>query len=388
MLWHILDINSIWVREFASALSQITPTLGWVAEMSWTGMFQTGPGASKDEFFENPPVKYRRYQLQRGYSRVLISWLTRLGPVQAARMAGASDNPKDSPLICTTPYYTPVAEKWPGPVIYYLTDLMIEYPNTNRELCRRLDRRMCRVATLVCPNSQRVADYLQNDAGCPASKIVVSPMATRAVSVYDAPPAGPAPLPPDIAHLPRPVVGVTGNLERNQDWILMTKVIDQNPGFSWAFVGPTHVEIPNPVQRQAREQLMSRQGNLKFTGGKPYGELRDYARSFDVALLPYQPRNEPTYSGSSTRFYLHLAACRPMISTRGFEELLHKEPLLRLVDTAEEVTAALAELRRSNFRDGQEELRWKTSQQATWDTRAAVMKRSLEDRVGDALASR
>src|ERR1035438_206201 len=80
---------------------------------------------------------------------------------------------------------------------------------------------------------------------------------------------------------------------------------------------------------------MSRGGRVVFTGGKRYGDLQAYARSLDVAFLPYQRRKEPTYSGSSTRFYEHLAACRPMISTRGFEELLHKEPLLRLVDRAD-----------------------------------------------------
>ena len=73
-----------------------------------------------------------------------------------------------------------------------------------------------------------------------------------------------------------------------------------------------------------------------------------------------------------------------MIGTRGFEELLHKEPLIRLVDTAEEVTALLSEFRRNNFRDGHEELRWKASQRETWENRAATLKRALEDRMAGA----
>lgn len=382
MVWHVLDINSIWVKEFASSLSRIAPTLGWMAEMSWTGFLQGSTRLSEVESLENPPLDFRRYSLQRGYSRPPISWLTQLGTIQAARMAAVSDHAGSSPLLVTTPYYVPVAERWPGPVVYYLTDMMKEYEGVDAAFVTRLDRRLCRVATLVCPDSQRIADYLTAEAGCHPARIVVSPMATRTASVYDSCPTGPAPLPSDIAHLPRPVIGVTGNLERNQDWILMTKVIDQNPGYSWALVGPTHIDIPNPAQRRAREQLMARGGNVVFTGPKPYGELRDYARSFDAALLPYQPRNEPTFSGSSTRFYLHLAACRPMISTRGFEELLHKQPLLRLVDTAAEVTAALGELKHSHFVDGMEELRWKTSRRETWDCRAAAVKEALEERLG------
>jgi glycosyltransferase involved in cell wall biosynthesis len=93
-------------------------------------------------------------------------------------------------------------------------------------------------------------------------------------------------------------------------------------------------------------------------------------------VLPYR-KIEPTYSGSSTRFYEHLAACRPILATRGFEELLHKEPLLRLADSDDQMTAALEELREMNFRDGYEELRRRASQNETWESRAQQMRNSL-----------
>src|ERR1700680_2152679 len=124
MIWQVLDVNSIWVKEFTSALSQLTPTLGWMAEMSRRGLFHRVLKGLGEELRENPPMKVRRYPLQRGYSKAPISWMTRLGPVQASRMALVTDDPEHSPLICSTTYYAPVAEKWPGPVIYYLTDMM------------------------------------------------------------------------------------------------------------------------------------------------------------------------------------------------------------------------------------------------------------------------
>jgi hypothetical protein len=112
--------------------------------------------------------------------------------------------------------------------------------------------------------------------------------------------------------------------------------------------------------------------NATFVGPKLYGELQSYARAFDVAVLPYM-KKEPTYSGSSTRFYEHLAACRPMIATRGFAELLEKQPLVTLVDTAAELQTALARLEQQNFSDGLETDRWMASKAGTWEERARTL---------------
>jgi len=109
-----------------------------------------------------------------------------------------------------------------------------------------------------------------------------------------------------------------------------------------------------------------------FTGPKPYGDLQRYARCFDVAVLPYK-KKEPTYSGSSTRFYEHLASCRPMVATRGFAELLEKEPLVTLVDTGVEMAAALEELHGMGYQDGLERLRWEASQSGSWEERARTL---------------
>ena len=116
--------------------------------------------------------------------------------------------------------------------------------------------------------------------------------------------------------------------------------------------------------------------NGHFVGPQPYGSLAAFARSFDVAILPYL-RCEPTYSGSSTRFYEHLAACRPMLATRGLEELTRKPPLLRLIETPEQAAQALEELVSQHFDDGFLELRWRTSQRETWQDRARLVQSSL-----------
>jgi glycosyltransferase involved in cell wall biosynthesis len=217
------------------------------------------------------------------------------------------------------------------------------------------------------------------DAGCDEGKIEIVPNATRASNVLRQPPGNPEALPDDVAEMPRPIAGVIGNLAANMDWELLADAIARTPEFSWLFVGPTTMEISDARQGEARARLLKGLPRVRFAGSKPYGMLQQYARAFDVAVLPYH-RHEPTYSGSSTRFYEHLAACRPIVATRGFEELLHKQPLLHLVDTGPEMATELKRLREMRFDDGLGEARWRASFEGTWDHRAATVIRALGER--------
>jgi glycosyltransferase involved in cell wall biosynthesis len=375
MTWHVLDATSIWIKEFCAALGKTQPVCAWVPTMASTGIWQNW---EKTEVCPDPLIELRKFPLQRGYARFPVSLAVRLGPTMVGRLERQMFGPvEESPLICTTPYYAPVAERWPGPVIYYQTDLTVEYHNVDRGLIRSLDRRMCAAADLVCPNSHRIAAYMES-VGCDPGKIRIVPNATRELNLAEAAPLEPSRLPENAVDMIRPVAGVIGNLAANMDWIFLRDLVERTPEFSWLFVGPTTMEVPDPGHRAARETLLQKGGRVRFVGPQPYGALQAYARGIDVAVLPYR-KKEPTYSGSSTRFYEHLSACRPMLATRGFEELLHKEPLLTLCNHAEEGAALLSDLRHMNFRDGQEEARWQASRSGTWEVRAAAMVAALHD---------
>jgi glycosyltransferase involved in cell wall biosynthesis len=321
----------------------------------------------------DPPLEMRHFPLQRGFARPVVSQIAREGSRIAKRLGRQCRQAPTFPLICTTPAYASVAEHWRGQLIYYVTDAFISWGLSNDPYyIIGLDRRMCHRADLVCPDSQRIADYLISEAGCHEAKLLISPMATRAANLLPAPLVEPMTAPADIAHLSRPIAGVIGNLAANMDWELLYEAVERTPWLSWAFVGPTDMPVSDSKQRRCRAQLRTREGRVRFTGYKAYGELRQYARAVDVAILPYR-KCEPTFSGSSTRFYEHLAACRPIIATRGFEELLHKEPLLRLVDSAEQLTNELNQLRSRSFHDSLEHERWDVSRRETWETRVQVM---------------
>jgi glycosyltransferase involved in cell wall biosynthesis len=262
-------------------------------------------------------------------------------------------------------------------VIYYLTDLTAAYDGMNRGTIQSLDRRLCDVAGLVCPNSRLIGEYLQKGAGCDARKILVVPNATRSRNVLEKPSDVPADLPADLADLPRPVVGVIGNLASNLDWHLIREAIEGTTDCSWAFVGPIDMKIAEPDLQSIRCELIERKGRIRFIGSRPYGELHKYARAFDVALLPYR-KKESTFAGSATRYYEHLAACRPILATPAVDEILSKEPMLKLVTGGAGVAIEIERLRANGFRDSWESLRWRVSREETWEVRAQAMLRAAQ----------
>jgi glycosyltransferase involved in cell wall biosynthesis len=371
--WHVLDVRCVWIREFARALAEESSVIGWLPRLSWIAAVS---GQERGEIVDR--VEVREFPLQRGFVRWPVTALVDEGARIARRLHAADPASGSSPLILASPHYHGVAARWSGPAIYYATD-MFRFCDSDPARIERLEREMCRHADLVCPNSRRIADYMIETLGVHPDRVVIVPNATRLENIAPERPAGPEALPDDCRDLPRPVAGIIGNLAINTDWEFLEGLVDRTPWLSWVFVGPATWNMPETRQSAARSRLVARNGRVRFVGEQPYGLLRDYARGFDVAVLPYR-RREPTYSGSSTRYFEHLAAARPMIATRAVHQLLDKEPLLTLVDSVEDAARHLDRLRKLGFRDGFEQLRWQVSRGETLQARVSQMTAALVER--------
>ena len=146
MSWQILDTNSIWLKEFACALRRLTPTRNWCPEIRNFGCFEDW---QKSVCLSDPNIEMIQFPLQRGYGRPPLAQVLPTGKMISHRMLRGCTTPELSPLMCTAPFYAPVAERWPGPVIYYLTDLTRKYAGMNEARILALDHRMCRIARAV-----------------------------------------------------------------------------------------------------------------------------------------------------------------------------------------------------------------------------------------------
>jgi glycosyltransferase involved in cell wall biosynthesis len=370
---HVLDGSTVPGLAFTEALSRLVDTTAWLPQR--TSFVARGIGTLDCE--QRGGVRTIEFPLQRGYHHPLVDRLWRILPELTKRLVSQSKNPAQTLLICTSPYWAPVAEMWAGPVVYYSLDFTYAYDGFSPRRILELDRRLCRASIRVFPVSQRVADYLVNSAGCQADKIIVLPNATRRENLQASVQPAVDERPRELRDIEGPIAGVIGNMADNIDWILLRDAMGKTTGIHWVFIGPVSSKIRDGEQSAAREDAM-RSKQALFIGERPYNDLQGYARGLDVAVLPYR-RKEPTYSGSATRYYEHLAAGRPMLATPNVAELLEKEPFVRLVDSAEALAKELARLRENGFRDGLEEARLKASRGETWDVRARVMLNSLTE---------
>jgi hypothetical protein len=111
MIWHILDVRAVWIKEFTAALSAQVDTLGWCPQITGTGMFRDSESETQ---LSNPELRVRYFPLQRGFAKFPINLIAREAERVSRRMLKRTERPADSVLVCTSPHYAPVAERWPG----------------------------------------------------------------------------------------------------------------------------------------------------------------------------------------------------------------------------------------------------------------------------------
>ena len=185
-MWHLLQMSDTLDAEFGSALAERVPLVAWEPVRTW---LPSTPSYLQEMVRENrdPPLNVQQFPLIRGFARWPLTLLTSTADNLLKSMLAQTPDPGKSPLVCTVPYFAPVAERWPGPIVYWLTDRIERYSGVNVSRVHKLDQRLCTAATLVCPNSTRLADYLIKVANCSEAKVRILPNATRAANLLPRP---------------------------------------------------------------------------------------------------------------------------------------------------------------------------------------------------------
>ncbi|MBX9581558.1 MAG: glycosyltransferase [Gemmataceae bacterium] len=111
-------------------------------------------------------------------------------------------------------------------------------------------------------------------------------------------------VPPEVADLPKPVIGFFGLIA---DWVdveLMAEVAKQYPHGSLVVLGKATTDV------SALEALP----NVHLLGRKPYADLPAYCKGFQVALNPFRI-NELTLAANPLKVREYLAAGLPVVAT-------------------------------------------------------------------------
>lgn len=204
-------------------------------------------------------------------------------------------------------------------VIYDCVDDYAAQPGF--EGVRAAEQALARVAGLVFASTEGLAERLRRDN--PRTHMLPN------VADYDhfaRARGGDLPVPPELAHLPRPILGYVGALDRYKfDPDLVSEVARAFPNGSVVLIGPGGVVDRGNGADESWQRLRALP-NVILLGPRPYAALPTYLQCFDVGLIPYQ-RNAYTRECSPLKLHEYLAAGLPVAAAglpalRPFADLI------------------------------------------------------------------
>jgi len=353
-----------YIDQLFRAVAAHEPVVGVEVRLSEFGFL-----LGRRRLLREKPYPIIQVDLPRGYGRKFF-WLARRRLAEVRPWAEEIARDKLRAVVFTIPHLAPLVQDYADVLrVYYVADNYRRYGWGDGFVTKR-ERQIVEHVDYVLCVSNKLRERFVEDYRVPAERCHVSPNATREENLLSRPLKKPLPLPLEAASLKRPVAGVIGRLGARTDFCLLLGAARATPWLSWLLVGPLS-DCPDAKQQRAQAVFLSLPRVLHI-GLQPYESLHRFARALDVAIIPYLKSSVATY-GSPVRLFDHLAATRPIISTRGCAQCEEYASMLRLVDNAEELTYALYELRRQGFQDGYAARCWSESQSSTWQRRASYL---------------
>ncbi len=139
---------------------------------------------------------------------------------------------------------------------------------------------------------------------------------------------------PPLSNIPRPRVGLVGNLGSNLDYSLIHHLATSLP--------ISVVVIGKPVRSLSRADRIALKrlhhlANVHFLGERPTDSLVDYIAAFDVCIAPYKqiPR---VYGSDPLKIYQYLSLGKPTVTT-PVETLVNLSPLVLVAQSRDEFAA-------------------------------------------------
>lgn len=161
---------------------------------------------------------------------------------------------------------------------------------------------------------------------------------------------------PEVASIPRPVLGYFGQMDFVMDSQLMMEVARRRPHWHWVLIG-----------LRSNTMRIAEAPNLHFLGSKPYCELPRYLKHFDICVLPWNLGSSFTSYGSAIKVREFLASGKPVVMAPLFEYL--HTPGIRFYQGTDDFIAKVEDAL-ANDTPADCALRQAQVQNCTWDVRA------------------
>lgn len=279
--------------------------------------------------------------------------------------------PDQASLVITYPYYLELARQIrPRKLLYYnLDDYTLYWPARATEVTTWEARAVAQADWTVCVAVER-ADRLKNAYPEHARKIIHLPHAAPEWTIPEKAWLAPASAPPELAGIPRPILGYLGGLEDRVDYDLLLALADRFPNTSIVLVGPKPgVEGDTAWQKRARELLAK--PNIYAAGSVEQCRIGEIYATFDVNLIPYDVAHPFNIACSPTKLLDAMGCGRPTVTTALPECQIYRG-LYDVADDHRQFVAAVEKLLSNNCRDGREEARrehaWRRRSEVVLDT--------------------
>jgi glycosyltransferase involved in cell wall biosynthesis len=175
---------------------------------------------------------------------------------------------------------------------------------------------------------------------------------------------------PEIARLPRPIIGLAGWLGYQIDAALLLRAAEAYPHCSLALVGPDCLG-DDPVAERLRARP-----NVFMLGRQELSRLPAYLKAFDVALIPYRIGGH-TLTVYPLKLHEYLAAGRAVVAT-ALPELRPFADVVHIAETHEQFIAQIGAALHEQF-IAQIAARTAVAQANDWDRRVETICAILRD---------
>jgi glycosyltransferase involved in cell wall biosynthesis len=165
---------------------------------------------------------------------------------------------------------------------------------------------------------------------------------------------------PEVANLPRPILGFFGLLQHWIDQDLLLYLAECHPEWSIVLIGAATTDISRLKART----------NIHHIDRRPYADLPRYCKAFSVGLIPFA-LNELTVHVNPIKLREYLSAGLPVVSTALPEVMFYKD-VCRVARTKEEFVAACESAIAEDSPAAREE-RSQRMERETWEKKVAEL---------------
>lgn len=163
------------------------------------------------------------------------------------------------------------------------------------------------------------------------------------------------------------IIGYYGYLAEWMDYELVRRLALARPNYEFVFIGKAIFDI----------SLLQNITNIHLLGLKPYKDLSDYAKFFDVAVIPFVI-NETMDCVSPIKFYEYCALGLPVITSKMREMEKYVCDYVACADGLDEFLFYLDKLTDTKYKEMATECAPQIAQDNTWLERAKIIQSSFD----------